>query len=163
MKRIRRKSTLLLLAIAVVVSLLSASAYALDRSADPISDGYQYPITPESDDWFDYSVTEKVAMLKIPEETLSAMSNDELIEALAAYPYLVDLYVYGSSVHDGVEVLKTYCSALNELLKRDPELSSLGDYLSANSTAYPPSTDSEDTFNFEYNALTDIFMAVSEG
>lgn len=161
MKHIRRKSTLLLLTIAIVVGSLSSSAYALGQSPDPVSDGYQYLITPESDDWFNYSVTEKVAMLQIPEETLSAMSNDELIEALAAYPYLVDIYLYGCSVHDGVEVVKTYCSALNELLKRDPELTSLGNYLSTNSAAYLASTDAEAPFNFEYNALTEIFIAVS--
>ena len=62
----------------------------LDKSENPFPE-YKYSITPDSDDWNDYSVKEKVEMLRIPDEELSSMTNDELISAIYNYPYLIDI------------------------------------------------------------------------
>ena len=155
--------------------LLFATILAVARGASPVyannyiqdspivSDEYAYPITPESDNWDSYSVIEKVVMLQIPDSKLAAMSNDELVTALASYPYLVDIYLYGDCIQDGIEVVRTYCSALNELLKRDPELNSIRSYLSSCTTYFATmSTEKINEDSFEYIALADIYFSIAD-
>ena len=89
---------------------------------------YSYPITPESEDWFDYSVLAKVEMLRIPEETLKNMTDEALVAAIAEYPYLLDIGLYGNCYEDGIEVCRTYFSALDELLNRDTAQEALKTY-----------------------------------
>ena len=71
------------LAFSIIMSLGSTGVFA---------DEYEYPITVESDDWFSYSVSQKVEMLRIAESTLQNMSDEELVKA---YPYLVCADVWG--------------------------------------------------------------------
>lgn len=143
----------MLLMFAIVLAVLgnSAPALALTPSGETqaLEIGFQYPITPDSDDWESYTVTEKVQMLQIPSETLATMSNRDLVKALASYPYLVDIYVYGMSVSDGIDVVKTYCSALDELLKRDGGIVAINDYLNDDAA--------EGLSDFEWGALDDIY------
>ncbi|MBQ7817945.1 MAG: hypothetical protein IJ388_04030 [Oscillospiraceae bacterium] len=159
----------------IPISLLFAIILAMAHGATPvyadsIQDSqnttveYVYAITPESDNWDSYSVVEKVVMLQIPDSKLAAMSNDELVAALASYPYLVDIYLYGDCVQDGVEIVSTYCSALNELLKRDPELNSIKNYLSS-STSYISTMSAAGTSeadSFENTALLDIYLSTAD-
>lgn len=81
-----------------------------------------YLIKPGTEEWVKLgTVQNKKEACRIPEETLKQMSNDELIEAVMEYPFLVELYVYGKpgepsrtaarSVYEG-------CDALRELLSR---------------------------------------------
>lgn len=97
----------------------------LDSIDNPPDDRYVYPITPDSEDWAYMSVLSKVEMLKIPQNVLDAMSDEQLIQAIADYPYLVDIYVYGSSAAEGIETASGYFSALKELLSRDSAKESL--------------------------------------
>lgn len=147
----------ILVMLAIVLSLFSSATPVFATSSPLKSQSslteYHYPITPDSDDWNYYTVTEKVIMLQIPESTLATMTDVELIAALASYPYLIDIYLYGSSVQDGVDIVKTYCSALNELLKRDSDLGALLDYLSTE----PQTVYNKD--NFRLAALRDIYLS----
>lgn len=86
---------------------------------EQIIDHFDYPITINSPNWFDYSVLEKVEMLKIPKSVLHKMSDDALLRAVAEYPYLCDIYLYGDSVDNGIDVSSSYFSALKELQSRD--------------------------------------------
>ena len=79
---------------------------------------YVYPITPESEEWFHYTPKEKAEMLKIDEETLNGMSDRQLVRAVATFPYLCDIHVYGT-MNDSVPLVEKYCSALGELITRD--------------------------------------------
>ena len=135
-----------------------ATGAALPTTDTPVqSDAYAYAITPDSANWFEYTVTEKVAMLQIPESKLTRMTDAELVDALASYPYLVDIYLYGSGVSDGIEVVRTYCSALDALLNRETGLEAMRKYLlnysSPNSAALLCNTNS----TFSSRAIWDIF------
>ena len=88
---------------------------------------YVYPITPESEDWFHYTPKEKAEMLKIDEETLNGMSDRQLVRAVATFPYLGDIHVYGT-MNDSVPLVEKYCSALGELITRDSFRQSLVSY-----------------------------------
>ena len=77
-------------------------------------DRYVYPITVDSEDWFNYPVMEKVAMLRIDEATLKGMNAKELVFAVIDYPYLGNVGVY----EDPVEAMSKECDALKELRER---------------------------------------------
>ena len=122
---------------------------------------FSYPITPESDSWGDYTVLEKVRMLAIPEERLSVMSDEELVSAVASYPFLVDIYLYGDSVSDGINVARSYFSALDELLSRNSGLSSLYAYGVQPAQLLLAKTSSQisEDDHFVSKALIDIYNA----
>ena len=78
-------------------------------------DRYVYPITVDSEDWFNYPVMEKVAMLRIDEAVLKNMNERELVWAIADYPYLGNFGIYGNDF----DVMAEECDALRELRSRD--------------------------------------------
>lgn len=133
-------------------------------STDYDIDHYTYPITLESEDWFDYSVMEKVEMLRIPQEILSRMTSSALITAIEEYPYLVDIYLYGIGPEDGVDVSRSYFSALDELLSREDGIADLMAYCAdaLTATASLQNTVTDDAIGFELTALMDIVNSVSE-
>lgn len=111
----------------LVVSVPGAAAEpAEDASVVPVTH-YEYPITPDSPDWFNYTVLEKVEMLRIPDGILERMTDEALVTAIAEYPYLVDLGVYGS-IDESVPICCEYFSALNELLSRDTAQQAMSTY-----------------------------------
>lgn len=62
-------------------------------------DYYEYEVP---DNWDTMSVLERVQALQIPDEVLSQMSDDALVQAVADYPYLVDIYLYGDADSDSL-------------------------------------------------------------
>ena len=119
---------LLALVMFLSVGLTGISSSAVEIDADQDVSVYSYPISADSEEWFEYSVREKVEMLRIPEFVLNSMTDEMLIQAIADYPYLVDIYLYGESVADGIDVARTYFSALDELLSRDTAAEALSTY-----------------------------------
>ncbi len=85
---------------------------------------YVYPINVTSEKWFDYTVLEKSEMLRIDDETLKRMSDEDLVYAIADYPYLVDYLAYG----EDVVMFSKSCSAIEELLSRETCADSLNRY-----------------------------------
>lgn len=81
-----------------------------------------YLIKPGTEEWMKLGTVEnKVEACRIPEETLKQMSNDELIEAVLDYPFLVNIYIFGTqseAVYGVAEDLYEECDALRELLSR---------------------------------------------
>lgn len=112
---------------------------------------YEYPITSDSPEWAGMSVAEKVEALKIPAEQLKEMTDEELIRALAEYPFLIDLHVYGKSTGESIETLRGYCSALDALLSRQSAVASLNDYGRKLADAYgrAAESDSEESGHYE--------------
>lgn len=112
---------------------------------------YDYPITSASPEWGGMSVTEKVEALKIPTEQLKDMTDEELIRAMADYPFLIDLHVYGKSTGESIETLRGYCSALDALLSRQSAVAALNDYGRKLADAYgrAAESDSEETGHYE--------------
>ena len=99
----------------IIVFMVLASCFICAQAEEQ---DYTYPLTPESEDWFDYTPREKSEMLRIDEETLSQMTERQLVHAIADYPYLCDIHVYGP-MSESVPLVEKYCSALSELTKRE--------------------------------------------
>lgn len=148
---------------AIILPCFAVGDIVADDTVEFIT-SYQYPITVESAEWNKYSVSEKVEMLKISDDKLAEMTDEQLIQAIADYPYLVDIYAYGDSVEDGIAVARKYFSALDELLSRDTGVDSLATYgvQLANSKykAYQvSSTENADVDLFTSKALMNILKA----
>lgn len=155
---IQKKSTSfikkLAIAAAVVISLLVGSNGIVYAATGKTWMGYL--IKPGTEEWKELgTVQNKREACRIPEETLKQMSNDELIDAILEYPFLVDLFLSGKpgepsrtavkSVYDG-------CDALRELLSRCDGEEALRSFLEER-TKTPPATVREEVENDAIGAL----------
>lgn len=77
----------------VAFSIIIIGSGKIKTTATEMENEELYPITVESDDWFDYSVEEKSEMLKLDSETTKEMTDEQLVRAIADYPYLIDIYM----------------------------------------------------------------------
>ncbi len=110
----------LAVAVAVVLALFLGSNGIVYASTGRTWMGYL--IKPGTEEWVKLgTVQNKKEACRIPEETLKQMSNDELIEATLEYPFLVDIYIFGThgeGVRTAAKSVYEGCDALRELLDR---------------------------------------------
>ncbi len=165
-----RKILCLFITAILLVSLglmgISSSAMEIDSSQN--ASMYSYPISVDSEEWFEYSVREKVEMLRIPDFILNSMTDEMLVQAIVDYPYLVDIYLYGESVADGIDISRTYFSALDELLSRQTAAQALSTFglnvADVNITNYQAGSEDRDYHDlFVAQAILDIINEVANG
>ena len=101
----------------VAFSIIIIGSGKIKTTATEMENEELYPITVESDDWFDYSVEEKSEMLKLDSETTKEMTDEQLVRAIADYPYLIDIYIC-DTLNEGLEKFKDNCDAYKELMER---------------------------------------------
>ena len=88
-----------------------------------------YLIQPGTKEWNDLgTVQNKKEASHIPEDVLRNMSDEELIQALLDYPFLVEIFVYNDYA-TGVQSVYNDCDALKELLSRPTGKDSLVEFL----------------------------------
>lgn len=118
---------------------------------------YSYPIDISSVNWFDYTVSEKSEMLRIPQETLDEMSDLQLLFATADYPYFIDATIYGYD-EAGFAVYGKYCTAFGELLSRKSFQKSLKIYGEAVAQVYLSDQTGE---HYDHNLLKgDLILSI---
>lgn len=109
-----------------------------------------YLIKPGTEEWMKLGTVEnKVEACRIPEETLKQMSNDELIEAILEYPFLVNLFLSGKPGEPSRTAVKSVyegCDALRELLSRRDGEEALRTFWEER-TKNPPATAREEVEN----------------
>ena len=83
-----------------------------------INDVYEFPIKQGSKEWKKFeSVKERVTALQIPDNILSNISTEGLLETCLNFPYLIDILFY-DSYQQGFEALMSGFNGFPELLKR---------------------------------------------
>ena len=83
-----------------------------------ISDTYNYPIQPGTDEWKELSsLTEKVEVCQIPEKKLKTISTEGLLETLLNYPLISD-YLFFEHIQNGFNRIKTENNGFSELYSR---------------------------------------------
>ncbi len=110
-----RKSIQVLLGLLITISLLVGNVCADSRAQNesPI-----YPIMPGSEEWDELETVEnKIAACHIPSDILASMSDNELVQAIIDYPFVIDVFLV-DDYRDAVDSLIANCDALNELLNR---------------------------------------------
>jgi hypothetical protein len=133
----------------------------VDTNTQTLDEGefYVYPITVESN-WFDFTVLEKVEMLQINESYLSEFTDEQLVHAIADYPYLVDIYAY-ESMEEGLQIFSEYCSAYSELLKRDNGYEAFVKYGNELVASYKNNPREDGRTDFVSMAILDIIDTLS--
>jgi len=110
-----RKSIQVLLGLFIVVSLLVGNVCADSQAHNesPI-----YPVLPGSEEWNELGTVEnKIEACRIPADILASMSDNELVQAIIDYPFVIDVFLV-DDYRDAVDSLIANCDALNELLNR---------------------------------------------
>ena len=80
---------------------------------------YEYPLTPADPEWAQlHSYDEMLKACRIPQETLSAMSTEEVVEAVVNYPFAVTTLFVHNSYEEGLEALQKESDAFRELCSR---------------------------------------------
>lgn len=87
--------------------------------------GYIYPIRPGTAEWYTLdSHSDMIEACTIPDDILSSMTTDELMESILAYPLIVDMFAYDDwSV--GFQVVASRFNGLQEFLNRSDSPSAL--------------------------------------
>lgn len=79
---------------------------------------YEYPISPDKEEWGQYNHGEKVDMLNIDQEILDNLQTDELLEVVLEYPLFSDMYFHGG-YQTGFEIMSEHFNGLQELMGRE--------------------------------------------
>ncbi len=124
---------------------------------------YIYPITDKSPNWKNLSVKERVRRLRIDEETLKSMTDEQLVHAVVDYPLIVDIYVSPSgNLHDGIQMVSDYCDALKELLSRDNYNETLKIYGLQILRTYGTSPREDGTTDFSAGVIRDLIQKLCD-
>lgn len=103
--------------------------FSVNAYADESLETFQYPITPEMEEWSEFqSLDEMIEACQIPDDILSKMSTDELVEVVANYPLAINVCAYDTP-QKGIEHIKEYFNGLQELSKRSAAIESVDAYL----------------------------------
>lgn len=109
--------------LSLVLSLLllgsfSIPAMALEQSSEPTFDtALYYPIV-DTEEWVEMERDERVNACQIPDESLSEMPTDDLLQTVLEYPFMIDLYAFDTYA-DGFEHVYSEFPALEELAERE--------------------------------------------
>ena len=122
-----KKPAFWLVALAVLVCAAAAVCFLTDpmEKTGGADAPYEYPVRPGMDAWAQYqSLEEQIEACQVPEELLSAMTTEALVETVADYPLLVNILAYSNpgdgdaGIIRGAGDVMGYCNALKELSRR---------------------------------------------
>ena len=91
---------------------------------------YVCPIQPGTPEWNKLSIQEKYTVSAIDVSAVATMATEAVLLSALNYPFLIDIYAY-DDINDGIEIVREYCPALNELLTRPDALAVVVSYLQA--------------------------------
>lgn len=114
---IKRIAAIITIAIMVFSIFNIKNLYAKEQKID----SFEYSIGSNDYRWQFMSIKEKRDALLIPEDILSKMTNNCLLESFLKYPFLCDILAYSTGdddYTDALEKMSKYCSAYQEILKR---------------------------------------------
>lgn len=82
-----------------------------------ITDKYEFPVKSGTEEWKQFETIEKrIAALQIPEDVLTRISTEGLLETCLEFPYLLDI-LHGNHMQHGFEALMTEFNGFRELFK----------------------------------------------
>ncbi|MDR3359916.1 MAG: hypothetical protein LBO20_04580 [Bifidobacteriaceae bacterium] len=103
-----------------LLACLAGGCHTPTGTGETLSDEpYRYPLTPDSDpvEWAKHDPAELAQLVRVPSETLEAMSTKAVAMTVLTCPLLVNYLVY-SSLEQGLAAVERDCNALPELLSR---------------------------------------------
>ena len=116
-----KKKKRIMIVLAVLTTLFLSRCYFSHQlsTESKINTVYQFPITPDMDEWRELDTFEKMLdATQIPEEILKEMTDEDLVETVLNYPLLSNLILY-NSYQEGYEMLKYQFNGLEYLANRN--------------------------------------------
>lgn len=102
-----------------VFTAATASPYTIDTP-------YDYPVKPGTPEWLQYAnVLGRRRACEVPEEILTHMTTEALLQTVLDYPFLGDMYAF-NTMEMGYETVKRRFRGLQELESRADCLEVLG-------------------------------------
>lgn len=103
----------------LVIGLLSLTGCAQQRNTYEVTNVYEYPIKPGSREWLALgSHDEMLKVCQIPEEILSKMSTDALVETVLKYPLYGDMLAY-LNLQEGFNSVSANFNGISTLMNRN--------------------------------------------
>ena len=91
-----------------------------DCKIETPSDTYNYPLTPDSPDWANYSIKEIWQIDQLPENVIDHISTVGLIETCLTFPYYGDIGLSSTGSYQyGFDYMVNNFNGFRELLKRN--------------------------------------------
>lgn len=116
-----------------------------------ITDSYQYPIVPGMEEWKKLkSLQEKIEVCHIPEDVLTNMTTEALIETVLNYPLAINIVAYDTP-QIGLKEVTKYFNGLQELSTRVDARKKIEMIISKND------------FNINADRLKKVFLSVLSG
>jgi hypothetical protein len=115
------------MALAVILVVVGSSSVILAQNSTNSSSlvdidrgllAYEYPITPDDNEWENMNPGELRKMIDIPEKVIKSMPTDQLVDEVLEYPYISDILAF-DDISTGIEVIRERFSGLRELLNRE--------------------------------------------
>ena len=113
----------------LVIILLTISFICLSAVPKKIAldEYWVYPNYSSPAEWEKLTVEERRAACRIPKRIRKNMSDEQLIQAVVDYPYIIDVYCY-TYIKTGVEAVEMGSDAYVELISRETGFDSLMNY-----------------------------------
>lgn len=135
----------------LLIFLVGIGYYRKERNkTNVLADYWKYPI--ESDSWNAMDAEARIDACRIPEEILTIMTAEQLVQAVLDFPYNIDVSV-SSSIETGLERLENQSDAYKELLSRDDAKRALLAKLEKMSQSAQVTTEEEWNMNLLYDIL----------
>lgn len=94
-----------------------------------ITEPYQYPVVPGMEKWADLkSLQEKIEACQIPEDILTNMTTEALVETVVHYPLFGNAFAHDTP-QMGLSEVKKYCNGLQELYTREDAIEKMEEFI----------------------------------
>lgn len=135
-KKLNRFFSLGLAGVVILLSLAIVHEVQAEAPAEnyPIDEAWEYPVKPGMDEWENYFEPEqKLKASHVPEDILTNMTTEALVETVLNYPLLIDMYAFDTPVL-GYQAVSSIFYGLPELASRPDAVTYLNNYIEKNIT-----------------------------
>lgn len=110
--------------ISIILTLVLMAYIITPISSEASSVSEYYKVSPGNDKWSTLTLEEKRKACELSEKTLNSLSDQELIEAIREYPFLIDVYAF-DNYQLAIDHMENICDAYRELISRKTGAESL--------------------------------------
>lgn len=126
------------------------------------SSHFVYPISPQDSKWSEYKTTaERINVLQIPEDLLTSIATEELIDICLDYPYLGEFLCFSDYRH-GFENMMSKFNGFRELITRKELIKALPSKISYYQRLKDISSEKETTINLQIKLIALDLLTTEE-
>ncbi len=117
----------------LTVSLAACTVVAVCFLTNPEKSPWKYTVDVNSDAWTNMSLEERYEACRIPQNELNKMSDEELVQAVNDYPFLLDLLAVDSiGNNEWANIFASRCDAFARLKTKENAVNVLSKFIEDN-------------------------------